>query len=110
MAVPQTNIDALWNTVVNPRLGVAPYTFGCAFDPNNPQIGTDCSGAAGTALSALVYGPSGIDWNRAATTAAFRHSRSPVPNRDRPDRSAVHLSQLIWSASLNRQMPHRITQ
>lgn len=62
--IPQANIDCLWNIVVNPRLGRAPYTFGGSFSPTDPNQGTDCSGATGTQLSALVNGPNGIDWNR----------------------------------------------
>lgn len=64
MTVLQSNIDYLWNVVVNPRLGVAPYTFGGSFSPSDPRVGSDCSGATGTELSALVYGPGGTDWNR----------------------------------------------
>jgi len=63
-AVVNNNNFFLWNTVVLPRLGRCPYTFGGSFSPDDPTQGSDCSGAAGTALSALVYGPSGIDWNR----------------------------------------------
>lgn len=63
-AVTASNFSFLWNSVVIPRLGVAPYTFGGAFSPTDPSQGSDCSGAVGTALSALVYGQADMDWDR----------------------------------------------
>lgn len=61
--IPQANVDCLWNVVVNPRLGVG-YVFGGSFSPDDTSQGSDCSGATGTELSALVNGPDGIDWDR----------------------------------------------
>lgn len=69
MAVPQANVDYLWNVVVNPRLGDF-YVWGGSFDRNNPSIGTDCSGAVSAALCALLYGP-GMPYQRQFWTGTF---------------------------------------
>ena len=72
--IPQVNLDYMWNTVVNPRLGRAPYTFGGSFEASNPNVGTDCSGAVSAELGALVNGPA-MQWPRQFWTGTFAGAR-----------------------------------
>jgi hypothetical protein len=64
VAIPASHFSYFWNILVLPRLGIAPYTFGGQFSSTVITQGTDCSGAVGTELSCLVYGPQGMDWDR----------------------------------------------
>jgi hypothetical protein len=66
----QSNVDFMWNTVVNPRLGKAPYVFGGSFGPTDVTMGTDCSGAVSAELGALVNGPAMV-WPRQFWTGTF---------------------------------------
>lgn len=65
-----TNTAYMWSTVVQPRLGVAPYMFGGSFSPLSPMLGTDCSGAVSAALGALLLGPL-MPWPRQFWTGTF---------------------------------------
>lgn len=70
----KSNLDYMWNKVVTPRLGVAPYTFGGSFVASNSTIGTDCSGAVSAELGALLYGPA-MPWPRQFWTGTFAGAR-----------------------------------
>lgn len=68
--IPAANVEYMWNSVVLPRLGTAPYAWGGSFSATDPSIGTDCSGAVSAALGALIYGP-GMPWPRQFWTGTF---------------------------------------
>ena len=90
----QTNVDYMWNTVVNPRLGVAPYTFGGSFVADNPTVGTDCSGAVSAELEALLYGPA-MQWPRQFWTGTFSGA---TPGQSGPFGGVAVTAQLVCIA------------
>ena len=58
----------MWQQI-NARIGT-PYTWGGTLDPNDPSRGTDCSGAVGFVIEALLYG-SNMNWDRPFWTGTF---------------------------------------
>ena len=58
----------MWQQV-NARIGT-PYTWGGTLDPDDPSQGTDCSGAVGFVIEALLYGPN-MNWDRPFWTGTF---------------------------------------
>jgi len=68
--ITQANVQYMWTQVINPRVG-DPYVWGGVLDPSDPTKGTDCSGAVGYAVLALLYGPQ-MQWaNRPFWTGSF---------------------------------------
>lgn len=93
--IPSTNVDYMWNVVVDPRIGIAPYAFGGSFDPNNVTVGTDCSGAASAELGALIYGQN-MPWTRQFWTGTFADA---VPGQTGPFGGVAETAPLVCIAS-----------
>jgi hypothetical protein len=70
MSIPVANLQFLWETVVNPRLGVG-YVWGGSFQGDDPMVGTDCTGAGSAELCALRYGEAAMLWQRQFYTGSF---------------------------------------
>jgi len=69
MPISWANVDYMWHTVVDPRIG-DDYGWGAALDPNDVTQGTDCSGFVGYVIKAMLYGPK-MTWDRAFWTGTF---------------------------------------
>lgn len=70
--IPAANLKFMWDNI-NARIGT-PYTWGGTLDPNDPSAGTDCSGAVGFVIEALLYGPR-MNWDRPFWTGTFAGMR-----------------------------------
>lgn len=93
--IPASNVSYLWNNVVLPRLGVAPYAWGGSFTPGSDTVGTDCSGAVSAELGALVNGP-GMPWPRQFYTGTFA---GVTPGQTGPFGGVPETAQLVCIAS-----------
>jgi hypothetical protein len=70
----RANIDYA-KKIFTDRIGDA-YVYGGAEDPNNPRVGTDCSGLVFEELEALVWGPTNMNWARQGTTESWPYDYS----------------------------------
>lgn len=68
MTIPAANLNYMWSKL-NERIG-SPYTWGGTLDPDDPHAGTDCSGAVGFVIEALLHGPT-MSWERPFWTGTF---------------------------------------
>jgi predicted chitinase len=66
--ISAANLDYMWSNL-DARIGI-PYKWGGILDPNDPTAGTDCSGAVGLVIEALLCG-SAMSWNRPFWTGTF---------------------------------------
>lgn len=70
--IPAANLKFMWDNI-NARIGT-PYTWGGTLDPDDPSVGTDCSGAVGFVIEALLYGAR-MNWDRPFWTGTFAGMR-----------------------------------